>query len=109
MPKYQGRCRLDGGTLILHEKRYEKENIHQLPDELSGFHVSSKTNPTTFGFFGELSPFSNFHQSWFTLKGREYSCMEQFIQREKAVLFRDYETADEIMSASSALECKRLA
>ena len=109
MPKYQGRCRLDGGTLILHGKRYEKENIHQLPDELSGFHISSKTNPTTFGFFGELSPFSNFHQSWFTLKGCEYSCMEQFIQREKAVLFRDYETADEIMSAGSALECKRLA
>ena len=105
MPKYQGRCRLDGGILILNGKRYEKENIHQLPHELSGFHVSSRTNSSTFGFFGELSPFSNFHQSRFTLKGREYSCMEQFIQREKAVHFRDYETADEIMAAGSAWEC----
>ena len=105
---YKGQCRLDSDTLVIKGRRFTKDNIHQLPDDLSGFHVSSRTNTSTFGFFGELSPFSNFHPCRFSHNGREYHCTEQFIQREKALFFKDYDVAEEMMMTNTALECKKL-
>ena len=61
------------------------------------------------GFFGELSPFSNFHPSPFTHKDQNYHCAEQLIQHEKAKLFGDHETGEKILNARSALDCKRIA
>ena len=52
-------------------------------------------------FFGELSPFSNFHSTRFTYENNSYFCSEQYVQEKKALLFR-------IMTSNSALECKDL-
>ena len=61
------------------------------------------------GFFGELSPFSNFYPSLFRYNEHDYHCAEQLIQHEKAKLFGDFETEDKILKAKSALECKQAA
>lgn len=55
-------------------------------------------NPQRFTFFwGNDSPFSNFHKSYFEDGSRGYTCMEQYMMYQKAVLFKDYETAKQIL------------
>ena len=105
-PNY--RCRMEGSKIIINGKRYSRNDIHNLPDDLSGYNVSSKTDDHTVGFFGELNPFSNFHKCSFTYNEVEYHCSEQFIQHQKAIHCNDTSAAKMILQASSAWECKRL-
>ena len=85
-------------------------DLHKLPNDLSGFHASPKIDERNevHAFFGELSPFSNFHQAHFTVDGVSYNCSEQFIQNQKALLFNDLDTSDRIMISNTPLECKDL-
>ena len=108
MSEYKGKCMLNGRQLVLKGKKYTTENISNLPDNLSGFHVSSKSDDNTIGFFGELSPFSNFHSCEFELDETKYHCSEQFIQHQKAIHFEDDITAKRIMNCETAQECKQL-
>ena len=83
-------------------------NLHQLPKEINAFSVTSKSDPSTMAFFGELNPLSNFHRATFNLNNHTYHSSEQVIQHTKAEFFRDEETAKKVMNASTSLECKRL-
>lgn len=60
------------------------------------------------GFYGALSPLSNFHPSTFTIQGITYSSAEQYLQRSKAVLFNEFDVAREIMSLDRPLKMKAL-
>ena len=99
---------MDGSTLVLQGKKYTRDNIHQLPEKLSGFNCTSKSNENTICYFGELNPFSNFHPCIFEVAGVHYSTSEQFIQHTKAKFFEDTKTADAIMNAIMPRECKQL-
>ena len=105
-PNY--RCRMEGSKIIINGKWYSRNDIHNLPDDLSGYNVSNKTDDHTVGFFGELNPFSNFHKCSFTYNEVEYHCSEQLIQHQKAIHCNDTSAAKMILQASSAWECKRL-
>lgn len=59
-------------------------------------------------FYGKKSPFSNFHPAKFILEGVEYRCSEQYMMHQKAVLFRDNEKAQQILSTTDPLTMKRL-
>ena len=109
IPEYKKKCRLEGAKFILDGKSYAKENLHKLPEKISSYNVSTKNNNEIVGFFGELSPFSNFHPAPFTYNGHDYHCVEQLIQHKKAKLFGDSETEDKILKAKSSLECKQVA
>ena len=106
--EYFRKCRMEGDVLILKGIKYTVNNLNELPEDLNGFHASSRNNDDIFAFFGEANPFSNFHTSKFTLNGVEYNNSEQFIQSEKAKYFKDESTARRILQASSGLECKKL-
>lgn len=41
------------------------------------------------GFYGPTLPFSNMHQSPFVIDSVEYSCVEQYMQAQKAMVFGD--------------------
>ena len=101
--KYRGKCKLEGTTLVIQGKKYGINNLHELPDELSTFNVSSKSTDAVIGFFGELNPLSNFHPAKFTHNGFAYHCSEQMIQHEKALYFKDSETANAIMKYKSGI------
>ena len=105
---YKGKCKLDGKYLIIQGTRYGANDLHKLPDDLSGFHASSRSNTNVLAFFGELSPFSNFHRSNFTIDDKEYFCSEQYIQEQRALHYNDMSSAKKIMLADSALECKEI-
>ena len=105
---YKGMCKLERDVLTLKGKRYTVRNIGDLPTELSGFHVSSKSDDNTYAFFGELNPFSNFHHSPFTLNNITYSTSEHFIQAEKAKHYGDSDMEIAILGCATALEAKRM-
>ena len=106
---YKRKCQLEGDHLIIKGKHYNRENIAELPEELSGYRITSKEDTQTIRFFGELNPLSNFHHANFIVDNKWYHCSEQYIQEKKAVYFNDRQTALKILAADSALECKHLA
>ena len=108
LPEYQGLCRLECDELVLKGKHYSSDRLDRLPSNLNVFNLSSKEDNHTVGFFGELSPLSNFHPANFTVNGVHYTSSEQFIQHTKALLFNDYATAKKIINATNAMECKEL-
>ena len=106
---FQGRCKMDRDTLVLRGKCYTVNTIDQLPNSLSTVSVTSKSNETTFGYFGELNPLSNFHPAPFRIYDQEYHCSEQYIQEAKAKYFNDIETYDKLRNTNTGLECKLIA
>ena len=108
LDKYKRKSKLEGDTLVLHGTKYNVNNLHTLPTELSCFKVSSKTKDEIIGFFGELNPFSNFYDSSFNYNGVKYNNSEQFIQHAKATYFEDEKTARDILCCNTPLEAKRL-
>ena len=67
--EFRGKCKMDGSTLVLQGKKFTRDNIHQLPEKLSGFNCTSKSNKDIICYFGELNPFSNFHLCTFEVAG----------------------------------------
>lgn len=59
-------------------------------------------------FYGIKSPLSNFHPARFVIDGLEYSCVEQYMQAEKARMFGDTERDEQMMKATTPLAMKRL-
>ena len=104
---FRGKCRMDGDYLVLNGRKCGVGDIPFLPPDLSGYTVTSKSDRTSIGFFGELNPFSNFHSCYFDLNGKTYHSTEQFIQYTKAIHFRDNETAERILRARTPLDCKK--
>ena len=80
--------------------------LNQIPDELNSFKVTSKENPSTIGFFGEINPLSNFFPASFTHEGVQYISSEQYIQVSKAQYFDDSDTHSKIMGCTTSYECK---
>ena len=109
LDEYKYKCKLEGNSLIIKGHTYTTGNLSQLPHDLSGYAVSSKSDDQTIGFFGELSPYSNFHPCTFTLDNTTFYSSEQYIQYQKAKYFGDTLTASKILRCTDALECKRLA
>ena len=108
---FKGKCRLEGGELVINSKRYNSQNLHTLPPPLTAFKATSKTsvNGDVIGFFGELNPLSNFHQAPFSLNNIHFHSSEQYIQYVKAQLFKDNQTSASILASETAFESKQLA
>ena len=107
--EYKRRCRLEGDHLVIKGRHYGRENLSELPPDISGYKVTSKEDTGTVGFFGELNPLSNFHLCVFKVDENWFHSSEQYIQLKKAESFNDRQTALKILAAESAIECKQLA
>ena len=106
-PDFKDKCFMDEDYLKIKGKKYNVDNLHQLPEEINGFKASTKKDGDITCFYGELNPFSNFHPVNFELDGTIYTSSEQFIQQQKAQLFGDRVTEAKIMSALNPLQCKK--
>ena len=105
---FKKQSRLEDDKLVLKGRTYNVNTLNQLPEELNVFKVTSKENENTIGFFGEINPLSNFYPSSFIHEGVQYISSEQLIQANKAKLFGDTETYNEILCCTTSLECKNL-
>ena len=103
---YKRQIRLENNKIVIKGKDYDMKNIHELPEDLNAFKVTSKENDTTVGFFGELNPLSNFFPASFQTKGQHYISSEQFIQASKAQYFGDTGVYNQIMGCKNSSDCK---
>ena len=109
LPKYQGKCRLEGKHVVLDGTHYHRENINTLPPELAGDKCTSKANGEIIAFFGELHPLSNFQSCSFNFEGETFHSSEQLIQWKKARFFNDQIAMERIMNSIDALDSKEIA
>ena len=82
--------------------------IYARRDLKNGRKIIGKESENMIGFFGKINPLSNFYSSSFTHEGVQYISSEQLIQANKAKLFRDVETYNQILCCTTSLECKNL-
>ena len=99
---------IEADHLIIHDKQFSLENLHNLPKEFDVFKITSKSNNNTIGFFGELNPLSSFHPCKFEVNRIQFHSSEQFIQYTKAAFFKDMETSTKILASKTALESKNM-
>jgi conserved hypothetical protein, ribA/ribD-fused len=59
-------------------------------------------------FWRTKSPFSQWHSAKFIVDGIKYNCAEQYMMHQKAMLFNDAETAQEILNVSEPSKQKAL-
>src|SRR5690554_8057485 len=59
-------------------------------------------------FWGNKDPFSNWHPSPFRYKGNAFAHAEQFMMFQKAMLFGDLASAEEILKTQNPKKCKAL-
>ena len=106
LDKYKGACRLEGPQLVIEGKRYHRQNIHTLPDDLNPMDVTSRSNDETLAFFGELNPLSNFHPCRFDIEGESFNSSEQYFQWTKAKYCGDKIAMERILNCEDASDCK---
>ena len=60
-------------------------------------------------FYSSKSPFSNFYKCKFDIDGKHsYCCSEQYYMHQKAMFFKDYESAERILNCENPAQMKRL-
>lgn len=67
-----------------------------------------KTTQDFVFFYGNKDNFSNFYKTNFTVEGVTFCCGEQFVMYSKAMLFKDYDIAEKIMSETAPAKMKAL-
>ena len=108
LPHYQEKCKMSGDKLSINAVSYTVNNLNKFSPDLAPYLMVQKENMEYIAFHGEHSPWSNFHLSPFMLNGQQYHSAEQWIQFQKAMLFGDSHTANQILQSSMPQECKRL-
>ena len=108
LPKYRDNCKLTGDKIVINGMKCGIEELHRLPAGLEAYRAAQHTDENTIAFHGELSPYSNFHLSPFTIDGHTFHSVKQWIQYKKSLMFGDSYTANLILRCDSTLEVKRL-
>lgn len=94
----------------VHNKELERESTWPTTPEFSSF--CEENNPPEnekdkFEYFWQKeSVFSQWYPSKFVVDGVEYSCAEQYMMQQKAVLMNDMDTAEIIMALDEPNEMK---
>lgn len=94
--------------VVIEGTTYDCESIDKVPDSLQTAVTCSKRDSNTVVFFGEKCPLSNFFKTSFFVDQVEYHSSEQYLQHQKALLFKDDAVASKIMSSKTASQCKTL-
>ena len=103
---YKKQIRLEKDKVVIKGKDYDMSNIHDLPEDLNTFKVTSKGDGCVVGYFGELNPLSYFFPAKFTFDGLNFISSEQFIQASKAEFFGDTDVYNQIMGCKHSVDCK---
>ena len=79
LPEFRDNSKLVGDKLVINGVKYGLDDIHRLPMGLEVYCAAEKSDDNTIAFHGELSPFSNFHPSPFSIDNHIYHSTEQWI------------------------------
>ena len=104
--KYNARLIID--KLIVNNKTYTLDNLHELPEDINPKKISTVENDDMMLFWGKYVPLSTFHIHNFKVNQVQVSSIEQALQYEKAMLFEDGELAGKLITEKDPLVCKML-
>lgn len=93
--------------LIINGASYTKDQLHLLPKCLFEVAHSSTWTEDVVGFFRKECPLSNHNPSPFILDNEPYSCIEEHLLSEEALLFGDEMTANNIRATDDPVEMLR--
>ena len=98
LPNYRDKSKIKGDHLLINEVNYGIHDIDKLPSDIVAYKAAQKENNHYIAFHGELSHYSNFYHSKFTINNNTYHLAQQWIQFQKAMLFGDSLTANQILT-----------
>ena len=101
--KYNARLIID--KLIVNNKIYTLDNLHELPEDINPKKISTVENDVIILFWGKYVPLSTFHIHNFKVNQVQFSSIEQALQYEKAMLFEDGELAGKLITEKDPLVC----
>ena len=87
--KYNARLIID--KLIVNNKIYTLDILHELPVDINPKKFSTMENDDMILFWGKYVPLSTFHIHDFKVNQVQFSSIEQALQYERAMLFQDGE------------------
>jgi hypothetical protein len=93
--------------LIIDGNSYTENQMHLLPAQLFEVAHSSTWTEDVVGFFRKECPLSNHHPSPFTIGTETYSCIEEHLLSEEALLFGAEQTADNIRATDDPVQMLR--
>lgn len=99
--------KLKAGQLVLNGDRYNVEDLHKLPEDVSLGRLFTRTKNDVTAFFRSFSKFSNHFKCNFTVDSVEYSSMEKYLMAEKARRFGDTQMLVKIMDSDDPEVIKR--
>lgn len=102
------KVRMIEDKLFLNNQMFTVNNLHQLPNSLKPDKICVRQEGDHLFFFSEECPCSNWKAAEFEVDGMKFVNAEQFIMRGKALEFKDLETADKVMKATSPRIIKSL-
>ncbi len=94
--------------LLINGATFTVNNLDSLPKPLNPENISTIRTKKHVLFFGQHSPFSNFHRCKITMGGVVYNCAEQLYQHKKALAVGDHRAANDILVATNPAEQKRI-
>lgn len=94
--------------IVINHKRYNHDELSQLPDDLQLEKVFTREKGNMVGFFTKHSVFSNHHRCDLELDGIAYTSSEQCYFHQKAQLFEDELRAKQIMQTDDPVKQMRL-
>lgn len=95
--------------LFIDGRVYTADTIKDLPPSLQPEKTSVVETEDSVAFFTKNAIFSNLNPLPIKLKGTTFSCNEHFFQYEKALYFKDNETAEQILMEKDPFEMMNLA
>ena len=107
-PHYKEKSKLEGDHLVINGTNFSICDLNKLPSDLAPYKAAQKEDSSHIAFHGELSPYSNFHRSSFVLNDHQFHSTEQWIQYQKALLFGNSFTANQILATTMPYESKQL-
>ena len=105
-PHYKEKSKLEGDHLIINGTNFGICDLNNLPSDLAPYKAAQKEDSSYIAFHRELSPYNNFHRSSFVLNDHQFHSTEQWIQYQKALLFGDSFTANQILATTMPYESK---
>ena len=100
--------KLKDGSLVLNGKTYGLDNLDDLPPDLSTDKLFTVNKKDITAFFRCYSPLSNHYRCKFEVNGESFSSMEKYIMMEKAQIFGDVHTLDQMRNEHDPVTLKRL-
>jgi ribA/ribD-fused uncharacterized protein len=102
------KVKLIADKLYINNQLYTTKTLHCLPANLRPESLAVREIGNHLFFYSSHTFLSNFSQSRFNVDDIKYSCSEQFIQHQKALLFDAKDTANKILLATAPGHMKRL-